>query len=215
MAERLVQINPDQIAEVHRLLRSYPRGISKVMSRAVNKVSTASRQEISIEVRKRLSIKAGELKRRNLTLKRASDQNPTATIGIKGARIPLAKLSARQTKAGVTYRIGKTGPRKLSEHAFISNMPNGHRGVFKRKSVIDNSTPNKERSKWFIPGRSAGFDATKSNRLPIVELKGPSVPQVFQDIAQFAKAVHERKIATNLEKELVIQTNLILEGKTA
>jgi hypothetical protein len=214
MAERLIQVNQSQLANLEKTLKAYPRGIAKVMSRAVNKVATSSRQDIAVEVRKRLSIKAGELKRRNLTLKKASYGRQSAVIGIKSARISLAKLSARQTKKGVTYKIGKTGPRKRADRAFITTMKSGHKGVFKRISAMKGEV-NKERSRWFMEPWSPTFDQSKSNRLPITELKGPSVPQVFQDIASFAKAVHERKIATNLTREIAKQVELLLEGKTA
>ncbi len=214
MAQRFIQINEAQFAELEKTLKAYPRGVAKVTSRAVNKVATSSRQEIATEVRKHLSIKAGDLKKRNITLRKASFSKLSATIGIKGGRISLAKLSAKQTRRGVTYKIGKVGSRKLAERAFIATMKSGHKGVYKRVSAMQEQQ-NNERSKWFMPPWAPAYSAGQSKRLPITELKGPSVPQVFQDIAQFAQAVHERKIAMNLESELARQVELLLEGRTA
>lgn len=214
MAERLVQIDPIQFAQLEKTLKAYPRGIAKVTTRALNKVATSSRQEISVEVRKHLNIKAGELKKRNITLRKASYRRQSATIGIRGSRIPLEKLSARQTKKGVTYKIGKVGPRKLAQRAFIATMKSGHRGVFKRVAIMNQDTPNKDQV-WFMPPWSPSFDESQSKRLPITELKGPSVPQVFQDIAEFSKSVHERKISTNLERELARQVQALLQGKAS
>ena len=126
MADQFVQIDKKQYKRLQSTLKAYPKGVARVMYRATNKIATKSRQEMSVEIRKRLNVKAGELKRRNLTLSRAKLRSPSALIQVKGGRIPLSKLGARQTMRGVSYKIGKTGPRKLATRAFIATMSTGH-----------------------------------------------------------------------------------------
>ena len=58
----------------------------------------------------------------------------------------------RQTKKGVTVKMRKDKGRKLFRGAFISTMPSGHKGSFRRKGKA---------------------------RLPVLELRGPSVQSIF------------------------------------
>ena len=78
-------------------------------------------------------------------------------------RLTLLQIDPRasQNARGVAYRAG--GQRRQIDHAFIAVMKNGHRGIYARKS-------------------GAG-------RLPIRELQGASMPQVFMqpDIQQQMK----------------------------
>jgi hypothetical protein len=85
----------------------------------------------------------------------ASQGDFVGQLSISGKRIPLIEFSAKgpepsNGKGRVSARVG--GVRKVYRGAFITTMPTGHRGVFARKG---------------------------SKRLPIVELKGPSLPHVF------------------------------------
>ena len=80
----------------------------------------------------------------------ATFSRPAARLVVTGRRIPLIAFDARQTLRGVTY-IGRRGRGEI-RGAFIATMASGHRGVFKRRGVA---------------------------RLPIDELKGPSLPFVM------------------------------------
>lgn len=84
------------------------------------------------------------------TIRRAAPGRNFAEVVAKGKRIPLRDFKARQTRKGVSYRIGQA--RKLILGGFIARMASGHVGVFTR----------------------AGRE-----RLPIQEKFGPSIPRVF------------------------------------
>ena len=49
--------------------------------------------------------------------------------------------------------------------------------------------------------------------MPIVELHGPSVPVMFQNIQEFAAGTLEREIGNKLGKELMVQAGLMLGRK--
>lgn len=94
--------------------------------------------------------------RESMVLRMASASSPEASLNAKLKRIPLIDFRAKGPEPsrgkgrGVSYRL--PGGKGRVENAFIATMSSGHRGVFKRKG---------------------------QDRLGIVELKGPSLGQVF------------------------------------
>ena len=185
-----VRATDQSLKEVQRLLQSYPKGIVKVETRAVNKIAVSARADIVREVRKDLNLKAGELKKRNITLKKARYKNPAALIKVSGKRIPLAKFGARQIKSGLAYKIDPQGGRKKVLGAFMATMPSGHVGGFTRK--LEDGT-------------------NRVDRLPIDELQGPSVPKVFLGIGRFAASVHQARLSRDLAAELLTQVFVLLD----
>jgi len=185
------QLIPDegQLEDLKKTLSLYPRKYQKVVSRAINKIAVKARQQISTRVRQDLAVKATDLKRRNIRLRKASYSRLSAFILISGARIPLTHFTPRQTQVGVSYKISPDEGRKTAGHAFLATMPGGHVGVFKRKGT---------------------------KRLPLSkELRGPSVPQVFEDIPVFAKSIYEKVLSAKLKVELENQLDLLISGVTS
>jgi len=185
-----VEINRGQYQALHHLLADMPKELPKVITRAINKVAKASYTRILSKISHEYAVSQSELKRRNVTLRKASYGNQIATIKIKGRRIRLLAFKARQVAKGVSYKIKKTGGRKRV-YAFMESpvggaptvMPSGHMGVFRRK------------------GRS---------RLPIIELFGPSIPAMFQTTPEFAKGVLERDVSAQLGREIISQAEFII-----
>jgi hypothetical protein len=97
----------------------------------------------------------------------------SAWIIATGARIPLFRFRARQTRSGVTARL--PGGAGQYPGAFIATMRSGHTGVFKRRA---------------------------SGRLPISELHGPSVPKVFEKFIPAGIARGHEQLIKNLVHEL-------------
>lgn len=147
-----------------------------ILARAINKIAVASRQEIQLELRKDMPMKAADLKRRNIQLSKASLDGLTATIKISSFRIPLKYLGARQKKKGVSYVVRKGGGRETLKHAFISDKLGGH--VYMR--------------------------ITK-DRLPIIKPMGPSVPEVFDNLKSLSESVFNRRITNDLEEMIETQ----------
>lgn len=95
---------------------------------------------------------------------RASAASQIATLTASGRPVPLIKYGARQTSRGVTVQV--LNGRKLIPGAFIATMPSGHTGVY----VRDANAKHKK-------VKRAGH--TSWHALPIRELFGPSVPDMF------------------------------------
>lgn len=176
-----IQIDESQYNRVIALLGF--KGTKTVIRRALNKVGTSARQEISVGIRKDLPMKAGDLKRDSLTLEKANNENLIVKIKISGKRISLKRFSARQTKTGVSYSVQK-GKRSKLKSAFIAQSLGSH--VYKRKSA---------------------------DRIPLIKLFGPSVPHVFENLQQFAENVYDKALSEKLTREIDVQLNLELEKR--
>ena len=189
-----VVVNRGQMRALRAMLREIPRDVPKVLTRALNKVAKSTHVRILRKISGEYAVSQRDLKNKNISLKRANYKNLMAIIRIKGRRIQILAFKAKQLKKGVSYKIKKKGGRRVV-YAFMESPPgskqsttmaSGHKGVFKRR------------------GKS---------RLPIIELFGPSVPAIFQNVQEFAANTFQREIGNKLGKELQIQAGLMLQRK--
>lgn len=155
--------------------RDKPKVVARALNRAIAAVQTRAVRAIADD----LGVVQREV-RKTMSVRKAvaSQALQEASITSTGKRIPLLAFRARGPEpsrgkgAGVTYRL-PTG-RGRAPHAFLATMKTGHRGVFQRK---------------------AG-----ATRLPIVELRGPSVPRVFK---KHLDATLETEAAALFEKNVL------------
>lgn len=157
-------------ARLEALGTQAPVAISRALNRTLSVVQTATLRALAADTGlAQKDIRGG------LATERARVGHQEATLRVTGRRIPLLAFGARQTRTGVTYRLGQG--RGLAPSAFLATMRSGHRGAFKRK------TPR---------------------RLPIVELFGPSLPHVIvkQRIFEALQAKAEETLRTRLEHEI-------------
>ena len=169
------------------------------MSRAINKVLAGARTESARQISGEIKIKVATA-RKGMIIDKATFEKWVGTITLSARRIPLIEFAARELKkGGVSYRIEKSGKRKRIPRAFIATMPTGHKGVFRRKPT----------------GTSVGgaivrrADSPLVGRLPIGEMRGPSIKEVFKNAPIIIAAVTE-KAATGLQKEITRQVELQL-----
>jgi len=122
-----------------------PKAATRAVNRTLSTVKTATVRGL---------VAAVGLRNKDVTpaiaIKRATFSNQIGTLTVTGKRIPLIAFGARQTKAGVTYRL--PSGRGLIPSGFLATMKSGHRGVFARRG---------------------------KPRLPIVEQFGPSLPHAM------------------------------------
>src|SRR5262249_22753982 len=120
------------------------------VARALNRTIDSARTQATRSISEDLGgIRQADV-RKGLETTRANQGRLEATLRVRGRRIPRIACRARQTRTGVSYKL-PTGA-GFVRSAFLATMRSGHTGVFRRIG-----TP----------------------RLPIVELKGPSLPRVF------------------------------------
>ena len=177
-----IKFDDEKLKQVQRVLRDFPKALPKVMSRGLNRTAISARTQISRSLAKRIGLKIKDV-RGMLALQRASYSNWRSAVRISGKRFGLIKFGARQTKKGVTYKKGRK--RILIRHAFVATMKTGHRGVFMRKG----------------PGR-----------LPIKELRGPSLSQVYKGSREEVNRI-QIESAARLQKNIHDQVNLILRRR--
>ena len=162
-----VTVDERSFEEAAHILRAVPRAVPRVFRRAINRTVDMAATDLKRRVGAQITAKKGEIAK-GISKKKATLMNLTGSIGTKTYRPGLISFSARQTKHGISYRIGRTEGRKTIEHAFIATMPKmradqrrQHRGVFLRKGP---------------------------SRLPIRELKGPSIWTVITDTVGLLRA---------------------------
>jgi len=155
MAQAAIEVVFDkrQLAQIERAVKGIPRGMPRVVSRAINKTATTARSHLVKRIAGILPIKQKDI-RKGMPIYKATLNRWQATIRIIGKAIPLIQFKARQTRKGVTYKKAGADTRALIRSAFIAVMPTGRKGVFLRL------------------GRP---------RLPIRELYGPSLPSIFEN----------------------------------
>jgi len=129
-------------------------GLEKAKRRAAARTATHTKKVISDKVRERIAVKASTVKE-NVSSKKQGDGQVIRLS--KSDRVSLRQFGARQTKKGVSYRIGKTGKRGFVPSAFIVESLHGQ--VFKRVGA----------KRAMTKGRYIG-----KIRQPIQKLWGPS-----------------------------------------
>jgi len=186
MTVRLIEIkfSEKKLQAIRQTLSGVKGAIPKVMSHAVNRTAESARTQIVRRLASLVNLKQ-KIIRDSVALSKASYRNWVATVGINTKRIPLINFGARQNKKGLSYIINKTSGRKQIKSAFIATMSSGHRGAFKRKGP---------------------------DRLPIMELRGPSLGEFFRRAPTLTRQI-TREAYRNLERNIDTQVALILKRR--
>lgn len=167
-------------------LRHIRGGAEKAILSAVNdtarKARTMAINGIAAEVMMKKKF-IGE----NIRVRNATNWNGyTAVVEISGKRIPLIQFGARKGKRGVTYRISRRGGRKTLPGSFLASMVGGL-GISKGGTRLSNQQRLGIIAGLFgdevaenAPRHEGVFKRRGKPRLPITELRGPSIPGVFR-----------------------------------
>lgn len=148
------------------------------VARAINHTISKAKTQLTREIRSVYDIPLKYINEQ-ISIKKADRLTLTGAIKAKGRPLPLISFRARAVKSGVSVITPKG--RKIVPGVFISLMPNGRKGVFVRgKYQSGNIIRRKHRIK------------ATGNDLPIMELKGISIP----------KAVANKRIVHNLAKSI-------------
>jgi hypothetical protein len=211
-----VVAEPAQFDSLTQRLAEVQNGLQRVVTRAVNKIGTAARTEIVRGVAKEVNLKVTDLKARNVTLSKASFDDPRATVLISGRRVPIYYWAGKpalsiRPRVGIAYAI--RGSQTRIPGSFVAMMPTGHLGVFRRKKQDDIDRMLGQAKRAHFRGYNRSMATQPDGRLPIMELYGPSVPEVFEGIDDFAAGTLEARLQEKLATELETQAALVLEGQ--
>lgn len=154
-------------------------------------------------VRRDYTVKPKYLKRAINTKKKASsdslfgvlsyDPNPIPLIGFKASKSGRKKFYAYKNTSKVTVEI-KKGVKKIIEHAFMKQMPNGHQGVYMHG--------------WYRQGGFKREDLkTSSGKYKITELKTTS------PFAMFSSNKIKSDIENYVDSSIAGRYRAILENK--
>lgn len=171
--------------DLERELRGISRGFARVQHNAVRRSITTVRTRIVRAVGSDLNIKKSALYQKNnnrrpirQSFERSGGLITGGRVNVTGRRIPLGRFKPTQLKSGVSYKVQKGGARKkITDGAFKATMQSGYEGVFMR----------------------AG-----ESRLPLIQLYGPSVPQVAEnrpEVQRLMQADTEKIFLDNLRKQ--------------
>ncbi len=141
---------------------------------ALNKTLITCRAAAIKQIRETHNVQASALRDR-ITIRRAQAGKLEGYLivrGERGDRIPLGKFRATQNRTGVRVLVSKVRP-TIIRHAFIPQLPSGHRGVFIRKG------PKRAMKRGrYAPG--TGDALTFYKRQPIIEMAGPTPANLYQ-----------------------------------
>lgn len=157
-----------------------PKAIARGLNRTASNVKVAMSRSIATDLR----IKVGTVKN-NIGIWNATPGRLVTQLTASNKRIPLIQFGARGPEPsrgrgrGVSVRL--PGGQSRLPKAFIATMRSGHRGVFKRRPGI--------------------------HRLPIIELKGPSIARVFKKHAAIGQARHTEQLEKNVAHEIEFAIN--------
>jgi len=146
------------------------RASQRAQVTAFNRTATAVQRAAAREIGQEIGVVQREVVK-TLAIRRATSSKPDAQVVATGKRIPLIQFRARQTRLGVSYRIGRRGAKTL-QGGFLARLKSGHRGVFMRRG---------------------------KKRLPIDERYGPSAVLIFT--RKKVQAVLRSVIAERFAKE--------------
>lgn len=153
-----IQTNDKQLRRLEAIAKNVGSNLKRELAVAVNKTAKKCESSIAKKVAKEIVVSQKVVKSQLSTEKAKAVGEQRAKVTLKvSTRIPLRDFGARQTRAGVSYKISRQSGRGFVQGAFQGPRP----GVMK--------------ASW----KGHVFKRTTKSRLPIVKLMGPSVWGAF------------------------------------
>jgi hypothetical protein len=201
----------DMIA-LESLLNKIKGGTKPAIAFAVNDSMQSIRTEAVKLIGGKVTAKAMVI-RKHFGINKMSSVDLSADINCRGKPLALINYSARSVMKGVTVKVLEAGNRKLVKHAFIATMASGHTGVFwregRRAGIRPRRFPIGKKTKVPSPPKRSLMEKEGTTfQLPIHELYGPRIPDIFDD-PEIISAVLDRASVT-LGKRLEYHTNRLM-----
>ena len=134
MAAPFIEITGKGLDVLNAFLKDAPKQIPKETMIVLNLTAKDHKRAISKRVRSFVAIDTKGANE-SIAIKKATKGRLTATVRIDpGFRPSLKRFKAKQTKAGVSYKIDKKGGRKTVAGAFGPNIPRLGNHVYKREN---------------------------------------------------------------------------------
>jgi hypothetical protein len=187
MADLEVKLDPNDVNRIQRLLSYVPKSIPQVFSTALNRTATTARKESAQKISAASGMKVN-IVRNMIFLQKATRTQWFSVLRFKSTFINAIKFFKSRSRDGKT-KFTNPGNVKLWVKGggdpispFIQTMPSGFTGVFDRK----------------------GFA-----RLPIRQVFGPTLSEIFAGSSGIVNEVH-RNASANLAKNVEGQVRRVL-----
>lgn len=196
-----VQVDPNKLQEVRRLLATFSDGAARARTRTLNKTVAKGRVESSREIRKQARLSAAYVKSL-MTITKASIKRPTAKISTPSRGLLLSRYSTDPNVSKGNH-VGTKPPPIPARGIRVKIKPTGGAKVLaggrKIKGKPFYMVLKNANGRVAIAGRraEAGSDGGK-----IKVFYGPSLSQVFTDVKETvgeAMAVYQMQ---QFEKEI-------------
>ena len=211
-----IVIDQTDFQDLKVTLLKFQDGGKKVIRLATNEVLKGVRTDSVKYIDAKVTLKPTII-RKHFKLDNMTVANLSASIDCRGEPLPLIHYGATSVIKGVKVKILAKGTRDLIKHAFIAKMSSGHRGVFWRTTRRAGTRPKRfpigKRTKVPSPERRSGEQIGKREttfQLPIHELYGPRVPDIFDDNDIMDLVL--RGASLRFQKRLDYHTNRLIDS---
>lgn len=118
-----ITVTSESVTRAIRELSMLKNGASRAIVSGINDAGRRFMTRVNRGIRDTVNIKKKDLDK-HIKLSKASFARPVSTLVVSGRRkdFPLSYFSARQTKAGVKYKIRKSGPAQTIKGAFLATV---------------------------------------------------------------------------------------------
>ncbi len=189
-----IEIDKSDLSAVSAAMYGIKNGQKTVLTRAVNKTMTGVKTDATQEIYNILSLTKTRIKK-SFKIKRMTWGSPTANIRSTGKPVGLATfLGTREINAGVSSKVKRTGPRKVTKDAFIGMRGNTKHAYWRRYKGA------KVAFRPWVPYSML----PEKYRLPLKRLTGPRIQDIYDDPVVM-KAVLKKadvRMTKNLNHEL-------------
>lgn len=211
--QMVVGVDPASLHAVLASIAGIKGGVRKVIVGAINDTAAKARTQIVRAIGDEVNIKRADI-RKNVTVRKATENYLRAEITIKGKRLPLIAFGAKEKKrpgGGVSYKISRKGGRRTITGAFIASVVGG-------LGIKGGGTKLSNRQRLAIIaglfGDEASEDAPRhagvfmrrgTKRLPIDERMGVSIPMAFKGmpgLVQKTMAEAERDLWARIKSKM-------------
>lgn len=133
-----ITIDSSQFNELAASVAAAGKSLAKELAAAVNATVKDAELKLARDIGSEITMKIGDIKKNIQTPRKATAINPEGFVSLSWSdRAGLEHFKARQTKAGVTYKISKKSGRGLLVGAFMGPKPGTlapklHGGVYWR-----------------------------------------------------------------------------------
>ncbi len=192
-ATRFVQIEvrDGELTDLRRRISTFPGAWPTIASRAANKAAASVRADGVRKVSSESGLKPSVV-RSQVALRKATRSSGQAVIAIRPRRVSVLRLGGRETRRGVSYRVG--GRRIMLPGAWVATVKSGKKLAFYRRRQVHPNMPSRR--------------GPRGSELPIWSQKHvPFEPDQLAAVAQAEGAVR-------LQQEMVRQVDVFLAKKS-